>query len=90
MTTEIYLYDVQATLTVPLGVLPAANNGSMDTLAAHLGSLYLSGMTASDSYDVGLSIIGEDPIPVIGRVSSDQRKQLRKERNAELETYVKF
>ena len=67
--------------------MPLANNGSIDPLAAHLGSLYLSGNNSFDSYDVGLSIVGEK-IPIITRKPSAERKQLRKQRVGELSAYV--
>ena len=88
--TQILLADIDARLFVPTSSLPSANNGSTDALATHLGSLYLAGQFAYDSYDVGLSVLDTGSIPMVNREPYSKRKQLRKERVANLSAYVKF
>jgi len=88
--TQILLADIDASLFVPTSSLPSANNGSTDALATHLGSLYFGGHVAYDPYDVGLSILDAGSIPIVYREPYSKRKQLRKERVADLSAYVKF
>ena len=82
-TSPTNLVEVNTILMVPESVQPEIRDSTTSRLANNLGSLYVDGNAACNSYDVGLDISGTDilGVPDVSRPSSPhERNDLRKQK----------